>query len=532
MSKVLKQNYQENIDNYQNEIKQLTNFVDIVRQMPGMYIGPVGLQGLINMIREIFQNSGDQLMREDSPCDHIIISFDEATCTIIIEDNGFGIPFGIMVKLFSEQHVSSNYEKTLFKFTSGRHGIGSKVTNMLSKFFIVQSFSAKQKIGHQVRFEEGICVEEEHEIPNPENKQGTIVTFSPSDFIWKEGREHGIEEHLTVDYLLSFIQSLVPQLSIGAKVIFNGIRTDGSQVHEVLVNEDGIFTHLYSATSNSIIEPIYIFDNTDGIHKAEIIFTFDPTSNISPYIISFANTCPVTNKSTHVIGFENGVVKFFRSYMNNVYLKNSKSKTQIIANDIKDGLICAMSVFHLEPNFEGQSKDALANADMVKYIEDLVYNGLTNWSKNKPSDFNKVCKYIKDVADIRLKSEQGKIKLSNNFKSSSITGMPKKYTGPSGKTGLELFIVEGDSANGYTKLARDKKTGGTFAIRGKIPNALTTERTKFLNNQEVSALITIISNGDDKNYGKNFDLSKCIWDKIVFATDARWASLNLVNLQM
>jgi DNA gyrase subunit B len=530
MSKTLQKNYQENIDNYKNEIKQLTRLVDIVRQMPGMYIGDVGLKGLINMIREIFQNSGDQLMREDSPCDHIIVSFDEATCTIIIEDNGFGIPFGIMVKLFSEQHVSSNYEKTPFKFTSGRHGIGSKVTNMLSKFFVVQSFSSKDKIGHEVRFEEGVCVEDEHEIENPEGKQGTVVTFSPSEFIWEAGRKNGIEEHLSSEELLAFIQSLVPQLNIGAKVIFNAIRPDGSQIHEVLVNEDGIFTHIYAATQNSLIEPIHIFDNTDGEHKAEIIFTFDPTSNISPYIISFANTCPVSNDSKHVIGFENGLVGWFRKYMNNVYLKNSKSKTQIIANDIKEGLICAMSVFVLEPTFDGQSKNSLANADMIKYMQDLVYNGLEEWSKQKPSDLNKVCKYLKEVADLRTKHEQGKVKLSNNFKSSSITGMPKKYTKPSGKKNLELWIVEGDSANGHAKVARNKELQGTFPIRGKMPNALTTERSKFLSNQEVSSIITIVSNGDDRNYGRNFDLNKCIWDKIIIGADADEDGKHIANL--
>ena len=179
---------------------------------------------------------------------------------------------------------------------------------------------------------------------------------------------------------------------------------------------------------------------------------------------------------------------------------------------------------------EGQAKDALSNIDMIKYIQDLVYKGLDEWSKSKPSDLNKVCKYLKEVADIRTKSEQGKIKLSNNFKSSSITGMPKKYTKPSGKEGVELWIVEGESANGYAKLARNKERAGSFPVKGKLPNALTTERTKFLQNQEISSIITIISNGDDKNYVKNFDLSKCIWEKVIAGTDARLGVVKLCEL--
>ena len=294
MSKSIQKKYQDSINNYANEVQSLERFVDIVRKMPGMYIGPVGLKGLINMFREILQNSVDQMMRVDSPCTHIIISFDETTCTFIIEDNGFGIPFGMMVDIFSKQHVSSNYEKTPFKFTSGRHGIGSKVTNMLCEFFQVESFV--NGVGHAVSFEEGLLKEDEHEIPNPDNKQGTIVTFRPSEYIWQEGLAAGIQESLSVEELLAFVQSLVPQTNIGDKIVFNAVKSNGQQVHEVLINEDGIYTHLYAATTTPLINPIHLFDNTDGTHKAEIAFTFDITSSISPYIVSFANTCPVTNK--------------------------------------------------------------------------------------------------------------------------------------------------------------------------------------------------------------------------------------------
>lgn len=523
----IKEVYQQAIDNYANEIKSLDTLVEAVRKLPGMYIGPVGVKGILNMFREIFQNSADQLNRDDSPCDHIIISFDEATCTFIIEDNGFGIPFGIMLDLFTKQHVGSNFEKKLFVFPSGRHGIGSKVTNALSKFYNVQSFSAKDGIGHEIKFEEGFVTEEEHEIPNPEGKQGTVTIFSPSEYMYEENKRNGIEESLSSEELLAYVQALIPQLKLGAKIIFNAIKPNGEQIHEVLVNEDGIYTHIYAATTTPLIEPIYIFDNTDGIHKAEIVFTFDPLSDISPYIISFANTCPVTNKSTHVVGFEQGLVAWFRKYMNNVYLANSKGKKndklQIIANDIKEGLICAMSVAHNEPIYDGQSKDDLVNADMVKYISNLVYNGLEEWSKTKPKDLNKVCSYLKDIAEIRTKQDSDKVKLTEKLNLSSISGMPAKFSDASGKEDLEIWIVEGDSANGKAKKVRCKKRQATFPIRGKLPNALTTERSKFLSNQEIASLITIIGGG----YGKNFDLSKVKWSKIVAGADAdpQWGLL-------
>lgn len=529
MSKVLQKKVKEIKDN-RDEYVQLERFVDVVRDHPGMWIGPVGLKGVLNMFREIFQNSGDQMLREDSPCDHIIVSFKESECLMRVADNGFGVAFGIMEKVFSTPNVSSNYKKTPFKFTSGRHGVGSKVTNVLSRTFIVQSFTDPNGDGHEVRFEEGECIQEETPIPNPDNMHGTIVTFSPSEFMWREGIKAGIQEFLTAECLLEYLQALVPQLPIGAKVIFEAEKVNGERINEILINEDGIFTHLYAATTTPLITPIHIFDNTDGTHKAEIAFTFSmEMSYQGPYIVSFANTCPVTNKSTHVVGFENGLVSWFRKYMNNIFLSGKKNnKIQINASDIKDGLVCAMSVFHLEPNFEGQAKDALANADMVKYMSDLVQRGLDEWHQKNPKDLNKVCDYLYEMATIRYKTDQDKEKITNKFKSSSTSGMPKKYARPSGTEDLEFWIVEGDSAFGSAKVARNKANQGVFPIRGKLPNALTTKREEFLKNTEVQAILTIVGCG----YGKNFDITKLKWKRIVFGADAdaQWASLNLMNL--
>ena len=125
----------KNIENYGNEIQTLKDFVEAVRKRPGMYIGPIGNKGFINMVREIFQNSYDELNKESSPCDSVIISFDERTFTVIIEDNGRGIPFDHIIRIFQNQHTSSNYQKKKGEYSSGHHGVGAKVTNALCKFF-------------------------------------------------------------------------------------------------------------------------------------------------------------------------------------------------------------------------------------------------------------------------------------------------------------------------------------------------------------------------------------------------------------
>lgn len=506
MSKIIQNKFKEASDNYASEFKKLKTLVEQVRTNVGMFIGKKHKGGFLNMIREIFQNSGDQLMREDSPCDRIIFSYDERTMTVIVEDNGFGIPFMILPTCFSDQYVSSNYEKVPFKFTSGRHGIGSKVTNMLSKSFKVQSFIDGKAM--EIEFEEGKLKHEMHEIPNPDNKQGTIVTFTPSEFMEING--------LPAVELLAYIKSLVPQLTLGAKVIFNAICMDGSNISEVIVNEDGILTHLYEVTETPLIKPIYIFDNTDGYHKAEIMITYDLNAAVSPNIIAFANTCPVGPQSTHVVGLIDGIIKFFRKYMNTIYLSGKKNSIQVTANDIKNGLLCAISAYHLNPIFEGQAKDNLANEDMQEYTCNLVMAGLDAWAKTNAKDLQKVCSYLKDMTELRLKTEQGKVKLADKYEASGVTGLPKKFAKATGKEDLEFWIVEGDSVQGQAKVARDAKRQAFFPVRGKIPNALTTERSKFLSNAEVAGIITILGGG----YGRNFDASLVKYKRVVFGTDA------------
>ena len=145
----------ESIQNYGDQIKTLKDFVEAVRQNPGMYIGHLGDEGFINMIREIFQNAYDELNRTISPCDHIVVSFDERTFTVIIEDNGRGIPFGHIIRIFQDQHTSSNYEKKPGEYSSGLHGVGSKVTNALCKKFKIESYNSIIGEGRVVEFDYG-----------------------------------------------------------------------------------------------------------------------------------------------------------------------------------------------------------------------------------------------------------------------------------------------------------------------------------------------------------------------------------------
>lgn len=506
---------EENIRNYANEITTLDSFVKAVRKLPGMYIGNIGNPGFLTMIKEIFQNSLDEVMRRKSPCDMIRISYDERTHETIIEDNGRGIPFSKMIDIYTKEHTSTNYEKEDFDYTAGVHGVGGKVTNALSAIFIVESYILGK--AKRIEFIDGIPSSEEPvDIPNTENKQGTIVRFRPS-------YEALGEVSLKIEPILELIKGMLSKTTLGTRFEFNGIFLDGTPYHEVMVNEDGLLSYIIMKTINPLIKPIMYAEDT-GKMKAEIVFTYDSNDLQDANISTFANFCNVTD-GPFKTGFEQGLCNFFRNYVNKIYLANNK-KVSIVNVDIMVGLKAVINVAHLNPIFTGQAKERLGNEDMLPFIRDLTLKSLNKWSKENPQDLQRICKYLKDVAEIRLKSEGEKIKLGTRYESSSISGLPSKYEKPIGNSNLEFLIVEGDSAKGPANEARCKKRQGVFPIRGKLPNALTTEKSKFLKNPEVDAIITIIGGG----YGRSFDISKVKWEKIIFMADADVDGLHIRTL--
>ena len=495
----------ENIKSYNRQIKTIENFAEAVRKTVTQYLGYTGNKGFINMIREIFQNSADELMKDDSPCTEIHVAFSEPLQELAVRDNGRGIPHDSLVRVFASQHTSSNYDKKPGEFSSGRHGVGAKVTNACSEYFIVESYILGK--GKRVEFKLGDAKTAKiTDLKYVENKQGTTVTFKPYE-------ETMGKTTVTCQDVLKLIKSLVPLLKQGAKVVFNGQAIDGAKVKETIVNVDGLMDGLNTIVSKPIITPIRFGAlRDDKWMKAEIAFTFDSADD-NEIIHSYGNFCP-TRDGTHVEGFIAGMSKYFRNYMNKFYLP-AKSKLTITNNDVRVGLRAIVTCSHMEPEFTGQSKEIISNADLVPFVRDLTEASLEEWAKRNNNDLQKICKYFKDIAEIRAKSEgeRAKVKVKEV---SSISGLPKKFVKPTGKKNLELFIMEGDSATGPAKNNRDNTRQGLFPIRGKIINAMRATREKVVANQEVAAITAIIGAG----FGRSFDIEKCKWEKIIIATDA------------
>lgn len=499
----------ENIESYSDSIKTIENFLDAVRMRPGMYIGPRGAAGLLNMGREVWQNSIDQLVSKLSPCDMIWIRYDARDNTFVITDNGLGIPFNDMIRVYTVAHTSKNYAKQKGDYSSGLNGIGAKATNALSDYFKVTSYKYTGE-AKEVVFKKGKLVSEKM-VPNKEGRQGTRVEFHP---------DHSIMGETDLDPVLvySLIKDMLSLTEIGNKIDYTSIATNGREYHELIVNEDGILTNLINKTEEPLITPIIISKDT-GETKLDAAFTFDTKHIDGENITAFANMCPTstTPQNTHVKGFLDGLCYWFTRYMNNIYL-GEKSKISVVPNDVKAGLSAMISAFHLNPDFTGQAKEVFSNSDYAPFAKATVIEALDAWQKDKPNDLAKVAKFLKDVAQARINADKENVKITAKYQRSSTSGLPAKYSKPTGPAseGWELIIVEGDSAKSSALDGRNPRTQGIFPIRGKILNVYDAKPEKLRANEEVMGIVDILGAGMQKS----FDVSKVKYQKIIFMTDA------------
>lgn len=493
----------------QEEIKSLGSDLEAVRQLPDVYIGALGNHGFVNMYREILQNSLDEIVKGNSLDFNVIVSFDARTHTVIVEDNGQGIVLDKLAIVFSDLHTSSNYNKVegSGNYSSGKNGMGATITNYLSKFFIVESYRMDGSAA-RVEFIEGkLSPKGTEKIKCPKGKHGLITSFCPSDMMGTITVDDVEIERLT--------WTLCHLCKIGTIITFNAINSLGQKRTVIMENKNGIRDLMMSLCgAPPIFEPIY-YTEDNGTMKIEVLFSYDVSMMDDPLILGFANMCP-TSGGTHIDGCMDGIVKYFRDYMNKIYLANNK-KLQVNAQDIRTGLRAVVNVFHIKGLFTGQSKEIFSKEDMKPFIMNATLKAIDNWASVNPTDLQKISKYFKQVCEIRTKSDSEKIKMSDKYTPSAISGLPAKYKKPHSNKNFELWITEGDSATSGMENNRDKVTQGLFPIKGKIINAFVTSPKKYFENEEVAGLFKIFGyNG----YSKSFDPDKFKPEKVVIATDA------------
>ena len=518
----------ENIKNYSKKIKTIDEFVDSVRKNPGQYLSSIGNEGFMNCIREIFQNSTDEMDRIESPCNKVWIEFYEKDLRTIVTDNGRGLPPEDIVRIYTKDHTSTNYDKEKGNYSSGTHGSGSKAVNAVSSLFRVKSFRLGK--GYEIEFSEGKPLKKyatsdkkvpfkPKEIPNKNNYQGLIIEFTPDFSIMKTIT-------VTVEDVYQMVQELYPLYKIGDRVEFTGHKADGTIIHDDIINQDGVMTYLVRNTDKPLIKPItFGFDNMTM--KADVAITYTPDLTKGAYVETFANFTKVdTDRSTPSRGFFKGLCDFFRNYMNKIYLVNNKRKLEVTNSDCMTGLVAAVSSAIVHPIFDSQAKNVCKNEELFDFVKDLTYTSLQNWSKQNPDDLQKVCAFLKDAATARANADKEKINITKKYKTDSLTKTPNGFIKAENKDHLELFIVEGLSAASPCQTSRDTKYQAIFPIRGKMLNAFSNSKQKMMKNEEVQAILGILGCG----VGKDFDISKCRYDKIIILSDADYDGFHIRTL--
>lgn len=490
----------------EDKIQFLEDDLEAVRKLPDVYIGALGNAGFLNMIREILQNSTDAICKGYTLDKNIILSYDERSHVVIVEDNGPGIELDVLPMVFAVLHSSSNYDKEegSGRYSAGKNGMGGTITNYLSKFFIVESYRTDGSAG-KVEFEEGRITSKGLQKIKRKKEHGLITTFAPSDMMGPIT--------VTAKEVENLIWLTIHTVLIGTRVTFNSIDSMGRKNKVIIENKNGLNELINAICEKKVFNPVY-FTEDNGTMKVEVLFSYDVANMDDPRILGFANMCP-TSAGTHIDGFLDAIIKYFRDYMNKIYLVNNK-KLQVNAQDIRTGLRVVISVFHIKPLFTGQSKEIFSKEDMKPYIYQATLRALNNWAQTNPGDLQKISKYLKEVCEIRTKSDKEKIKMSDKYTASVVSGMPAKYKKPNSKGEFEVVITEGDSGASGMENNRDKSCQGIFPIRGKIYNAFTTPTKKYFENEEVASIFKICGyNG----YQRKFDPDQFKPSKVIIATD-------------
>ena len=490
---------------------QILEGLEAVRKRPGMYIGSTSSRGLHHLVYEIVDNSVDEALA--GYCDHIQV-FINPDNSITVIDNGRGIPVGINHKaglpavevVFTVLHAGGKFGGGGYKVSGGLHGVGASVVNALSDWLEVE-ICHEGKVYRQ-RYEKGHVVYKLKVVDecDPE-KTGTKVTFLPDETIF----EDTVFDYDTLKQ--SFREMAF--LTKGLRISLTDLR-DEEPKERVFHYEGGIkeFVQYLNRSKTPLYEQIIYCEGTKDNVEVEVAMQHNDSYTDNTY--GFVNNITTPEGGTHVVGFRNAITKTFNDYARkNKLLKDSEPN--LSGEDIREGLTAIISVKIEDPQFEGQTKQKLGNSEARGAVDSIVSSQLQIFLEQNPAIGKSIVE--KSVMAQRAREAARKARDLTRRKS-ALEGMslPGKLADCSDKdpSKCEIYIVEGDSAGGSAKTARDRATQAILPLRGKILNVEKARLDKIYGNAEIKAMITAFGTGihDD------FDISKLRYHKIIIMTDA------------
>lgn len=503
-----------NQDYSENNISVLEG-LEPVRVRPGMYIGSTSRKGLNHLIYEIVDNSVDEHLA--GYCDTIHVTLEkDGSCTV--EDNGRGIPvgnhkFGIPAErvVFTTLHAGGKFDNNAYKTSGGLHGVGSSVVNALSVYMDVE-ISIDGNIYHD-HFERGKATEEliMNMLPviGKTKKTGTKINFLPDPEIF----ENVIFKEDEVKSRLHETAYLNPNLTI----IYKDLRKEEAD-EETFHEPDGItgFVRDLNANNEAVTPVIYFSGKADGI---QVDVAFQYVNEFHENILGFCNNIYNAEGGTHITGFKTTFTTVINSYARELGILKEKDQN-FTGADVRNGMTAVISVKHPDPRFEGQTKTKLDNPDAGKSTGKVTGDEIQLFFDRNLDILKQVIECAEKAAKIRKTEERAKTNLLTKHKFSFDTNGKLANCESRDSEKCEIFIVEGDSAGGSAKMARNRMYQAIMPIRGKILNVEKASIDKVLKNAEIKTMINAFGCGFSEGYGNDFDISKLRYGKIIIMADA------------
>ncbi len=505
-------------NNYGASNIQVLEGLEAVRKRPAMYIGDVGIRGLHHLVYEVVDNSIDEALA--GYCDQIVVEIN-ADNSITVTDNGRGIPVEMHPKekksalevVMTTLHAGGKFDKDTYKVSGGLHGVGVSCVNALSEtlkvrvkrdgFEWTQEYERGKPLGP---------VEKGRKLKKDEHT-GTFVQFWPDDEIFQ------VLEY-RFDTLADRLRELA-YLNKSVTIIIADHREEDEELgREEYHFEGGIkeFVDYLDEARTPIIDDVVYVEDEDGSTPIEVALRYNQV--YSENVLSFVNNINTHEGGTHVSGFRRALTRALRTYADrNNLLKNVK--VELSGEDYREGLTAIISVKVAEPQFEGQTKSKLGNSEVQGAVDSAVYEKLSQWLEDHPRQSKKIIEKVVLSAEARSAARRARelVQRKNAFASG---GLPGKLADCSSKKAeeCELYLVEGDSAGGSAKQARDRHFQAILPLRGKILNVEKARLDKILGNEEIKNMITALGVTGLATTESGFNLEKIRYHKIILMTDA------------
>jgi DNA gyrase subunit B len=497
--------------------------LEAVRKRPGMYIGDPDERGLHHCVFEVLDNSIDEHLAGFCSKIEVTIHVDGS---VSVRDNGRGIPVDIHPKwkmpavelVLTNLHAGGKFGQGAYKYSGGLHGVGAKCTNALSEWFKVE-VSRDGKVYHMA-FERGKTTEKLSVIGEVKNKKttGTLITFFPDPTIFTITTEFKFERLATRLRELAF-------LNLGLEITLEDERAEPPK-KETFFYKHGIEEFVKQLGENKQVihpKPVVISRQRDEVF-VDVVLQYNDSYN--DQILPFANSISNTDGGTHLTGFRTALTKAVNQYAKSNSLMKEKDPS-ISGDDVREGLICVLSIKLPNPRFESQTKVKLVNTEIEGIVNSVVYDGLMTFFDQNPP----VAKRIFDKVLTAARAREAARKARETIRKGALTGggLPGKLADCSERDPelTELYIVEGDSAGGSAKQGRDRRYQAILPIRGKLINVEKAREDQFLKNNEIQSMITAIGtgigkpkeDGNGKDEGR-FDITRLRYGRIIIMTDA------------